>query len=140
MEIVSRESIEDDDYRKILETESHHDHLIEKDANGRLRWVEDKKTRDLADLIGINEIVRLFYALGYDKNSEVYRKFYRNLGYSLYGYWEIFYWEANNEDAHLYNPPRENNTINPREVIDISLKLEELSARLNTIGVDGLKQ
>lgn len=33
------------------------------------------------------------------KNSEVYRKLYRDMGYSLYGYWEI-----NNEDAGEYIP------------------------------------
>jgi hypothetical protein len=40
--------------------------------------------------------------MGYDKNSEVYRKLYRDIGYSLEGYWEIFYWEVNNPIASEY--------------------------------------
>ena len=27
------------------------------------------------------------------------------MGYSLGGYWEVFYWEVNNELAHKYKPP-----------------------------------
>ena len=39
-------------------------------------------------------------------NSEMWRKLYRDLGYSLFGYWEIFYWEANNEKAAEYKPTK----------------------------------
>ena len=38
----------------------------------------------------------------FTKNSEEWRKLYRDIGYSLYGYWEIFYWDMNNEDAADY--------------------------------------
>ena len=56
-------------------------------------------------------------------------------------YWEIFYWDMNNEDAHLYNPPKtsKTKTISPFEIIYISLQLEELSAKLNSIGNDAVK-
>jgi hypothetical protein len=40
--------------------------------------------------------------MGLNKNSEEVRKLYRDMGYSLSGYWEIFFWEVNNEDAPLY--------------------------------------
>lgn len=140
LQIVDREDITEDIYAEMLEMEEHHEHLIVRDSNGVYRWVEDERTRQLADKIGINEIVSLFYALGHDKNSEIYRQFYRNLGYSLYGYWEVFYWEVNNDDAHLYNPPIAADAgitpINPREIIDISLQLEELSSKLNLIGLN----
>jgi hypothetical protein len=29
---------------------------------------------------------------------------YRDMGYSLFGYWEMFYWEINNNIAHEYKP------------------------------------
>jgi hypothetical protein len=42
--------------------------------------------------------------MGLGKNDESVRKLYRDMGYSLSGYWEIFYWEMNNEDADQYRP------------------------------------
>jgi len=51
---------------------------------------------------GMNNVVNFMYSIGLTKNSEEYRKLYRDIGYSLYGYWEIFYWEMNNEDASDY--------------------------------------
>jgi hypothetical protein len=44
------------------------------------------------------------YILGYNKNSEIYRKFFWDLYYSISGYWEIFYWKVNNEIADEYKP------------------------------------
>ena len=69
-------------------------------VNGIIRWKENENLRS----IDINKVIEIFYELGYDKNSEVYRKFYRDLGYSLSGYWEVFYWEVNNEDQNEYRP------------------------------------
>jgi hypothetical protein len=51
---------------------------------------------------GLNNIVALFYSIGLTKNSEEWRKLYRDIGYSLDGYWEIFYCEMNNKDAADY--------------------------------------
>jgi hypothetical protein len=48
----------------------------------------------------------LFMRMGLTKNSEEVRKLYRDMGYSLSGYWEIFYWDMNNEDAHKYKPKK----------------------------------
>lgn len=56
--------------------------------------------------IDLNTLVLLLNHLGYGKNSEVYRQLYRDMGYSLYGYWEIFYWEVNNPDANEYHPTK----------------------------------
>jgi hypothetical protein len=41
---------------------------------------------------------------GLDKNCDEYRKVYRDIGYSLDGYWEIFYWEVNNPISREYIP------------------------------------
>jgi hypothetical protein len=101
---VSRESILEPLFREIFEKESHHDHPIIMDG-GRLRWAPNKRVVELATRISLNDLIPLFYELGHDKNSELYRKFYRDLGYSLNGYWEIFYWEANNPEAASYKKP-----------------------------------
>ncbi len=103
--VIKRDTITEDTYKEILDTETHHDHVIIKDEHGTIRWKANQRVRDLVDKIGLNDLVELLHYLGYGKNSEVYRKMYRNMGYSLYGYWEIFYWEVNNEDAADYKPP-----------------------------------
>lgn len=103
--VIKREKITEDTYREILDVETHHDHVIIKDEQGILRWKENVRVNALVDKIGLNDLVVFLHYLGYGKNSEVYRKMYRDMGYSLYGYWEIFYWEANNEEAADYKPP-----------------------------------
>jgi len=45
----------------------------------------------------------MFMKMGLTKNSEPVRKLYRDMGYSLSGYWEIFYWDVNNEEAEDYH-------------------------------------
>lgn len=89
-------------YTLILDKESHHNHPIVMDDRGIIRWEENKLVRELADIVGLNYIVEQFYEKGYTRNNEKYREFYRNLGYSLNGYWEIFYWELNNDEADEY--------------------------------------
>ena len=83
-------------YTDILDAETHHNHKIIMDEGGIIRWKEKPVVREMVDAIGLNEIIVRLNINGFDKNSEIYRKIYRGLGYSLYGYWEIFYWEANN--------------------------------------------
>jgi hypothetical protein len=94
------------DYVEMMKTEQHHDHEIIKDELGTIRWKEDPFTGRLTDACNLNDIIRGFYAEGNGKNSEVYRELYRNMGYSLSGYWDIFYWDMNNENADQYQPPQ----------------------------------
>jgi len=103
METIDRKDLENTEiFGEILKKESHHDHDIVND-NGRPRWKEDPDVSKLVeDMGGLNNIVRLFFATGITKNDEAWRKLYRDMGYSLDGYWEIFYWEMNNEDAADY--------------------------------------
>jgi hypothetical protein len=89
----------------MLERESHHDHPIEIYENGTIRWKADPRVRDLLADISLNDLCPLLHCLGFGKNSEVYRKLYRSMGYSLSGYWEVFYWDANNEAASSYRQP-----------------------------------
>lgn len=93
-----------DDYTEMMKTEAHHAHRIIRDSHGVLRWREDPFVNRLVDACGLNEMIFGIYSNGFDKNCEVYRELYRKMGYSLSGYWEVFYWEMNNEDAADYIP------------------------------------
>lgn len=106
MKIIDREKITDTTIREILDTETHHDHVIIEDDNGSLRWKENSSTRQIVDKIGLNDIYQLFISLGLDKNSETWRQMYRDMGYSLFGYWEVFYFELNNKIASEYVPQK----------------------------------
>jgi len=90
------------DYAEIMNCESHHDHEIIEDEHGTLRWKENAFIKEKIDPMGMNNLTLILDALGHGKNSEVYRKLYRDIGYSIRGYHEIFYWELNHEDANLY--------------------------------------
>ena len=102
--IIKREEITIDTYRDILDNETHHNHEIIEDEHGTLRWKENPDVKRFLKNISLNDLCPLLDALGYGKNSEVYRKLYRDMGCSLNCYWEVFYWEANNEDASEYRP------------------------------------
>lgn len=106
METVTREeaAATADTYKEVLDKETHHAHEIIRDDNGTLRWKENPTVRKIIDKGILNDLWFLFWSMGLTKNSEPVRKLYRDMGYSLYGYWEIFYWEMNNEEAGEYNP------------------------------------
>lgn len=117
--IVSRDKIKEKEYRLILDTETHHDHEIIEDENGVLRWKPNLNVCKITERLSLNDIIPLFYYLGYGKNSEIYRKLYRDIGYSLFGYWEIFYWNVNNEEANEYKPNLKE--IKSKKHIDVDL-------------------
>ena len=104
MKVIDRNKIEIKDYQEIFKKESHHDHEVVETENGVLRWKENPAVSFLVDFGNLNDIVAELYKRGHDKNSELYRKLYRDMGYSLSGYWEIFYWDWNNEYADSYEP------------------------------------
>ena len=107
MKTIERKDLYDiEDYKLIFETESHHEHEVIEDEQGTLRWKSDPTVREVLDRVNLNDIWMLFYKMGLTKNSEEVRKLYRDMGYSLSGYWEIFYWEMNNEDARKYKPKK----------------------------------
>jgi len=88
-------------HEEIVKAEEHHQHEIIK-VDGKYRWKSDPDIVKLKDRIGLNNIIELFISVGIERNSEEYRKLYRDIGYSLDGYWELFYWEANNPDTGRY--------------------------------------
>ena len=75
------------------------DHEIEKFGD-LLRWKPDPTLGH----VDINKKIEEFIDRGITKNDEEWRDFYRRLGYTLAGYWEVFYWEANNPNADKYKP------------------------------------
>ncbi|MEM1219601.1 MAG: hypothetical protein AAGH79_11835 [Bacteroidota bacterium] len=101
---INREDLTEETYREILDKETHHDHKIIQDDHGVYRWEEIPMINDILKGMDLNDLFLLLISLGHGKNSEVYRKLYRNMGYSLFGYWEVFYWEVNNEEADRYEP------------------------------------
>jgi hypothetical protein len=115
---IKRENITDEEFREILDCETHHNHPIIEDEGGTYRWKQNPRVRQLVDKCGLNELVELLFSMGYDKNSEVFRKMYRDMGYSLYGYWEVFYWEMNNEKSQEY--------IDKRKILNRDLKLNDI--------------
>ena len=80
--------------------EAHHDHKI----------IYDKKLKKFVwetTYVGkydLNKIMSDFAKRGLTKNSEEVRALLRSIGYSLYGYWEVVYWEVNNNDVKDYIP------------------------------------
>lgn len=104
MEIIRRCDVEGV-YQEMLKTESHHDHKIIVDDQGTIRWKKDEVVDELVTLLDLNMIVGEMLSEGINKNNEMYRRLYRSMGYSLSGYWEVFYWAMNNEDCDEYRQP-----------------------------------
>jgi len=94
-----------ENYAEWIAKESHHDHKIV-EINGVLRWEENETVNHLLENISLNDLLPLLCVIGYGKNSEVYRKLYRSMGYSLLGYWEVFHWIVNNVDCDDYKQPK----------------------------------
>ena len=93
-----------DDYTEMMQTEQHHDHKIVM-VGDVIRWEENKGVREIVDMCDLNQMIADMHKRGIGKNDEPYRRLYRNMGYSLSAYWEIFYWDMNNDEADEYNPP-----------------------------------
>jgi hypothetical protein len=104
MKEIRRQDLMDiEDYAEIFNKESHHAHRVIEHENGTLRWEADPTVTKTLEKINLNDLWYLFHTMGLTKNSEPVRKLYRDMGYSLSGYWEIFYWEVNNEEADEYD-------------------------------------
>lgn len=65
--------------------EQRHDHKLVY-VDGRVQWEETTPTINGRDWIE--------YAITLPKPER--KPFYRGGGYSLFGYWEVFYWDMNN--------------------------------------------
>ena len=106
MRIVSRKEAGEtvELYKEIIDSESHSHPIVETIEGGSevWRWKTDPEIEALVDKVDFNELIMFLYKHDYTKNGELWRHLYRSIGYSLSGYWEIFYWDLNNEDANEY--------------------------------------
>ncbi len=102
MKKIKREEIRDLNFIEIIKKESNNNHEIIQDNNGVLYWKPDENLCAEIEGKNINDTISNFLSKGLNKNSEEYRKFYRDIGYSLFGYWEIFYCNANNPICNNY--------------------------------------
>ena len=102
MKKIKREEIRDLNFIEIMKKENHHNHEIIQNKEGELYWKPDENLCAEIEGININNNIFNFLSKGLNKNSEEYRKFYRDMGYSLFGYWEIFYCKANNPICNNY--------------------------------------
>lgn len=106
MKIISRSEWKLRCHVDIVEFDWHHQHQVFEDENGILRWVPDEIFINSIKNKNFNDVVAELLLKGLDKNCEEYRKVYRDIGYSLNGYWEVFYWPENNPIADQYIPNR----------------------------------
>jgi hypothetical protein len=105
--IITRKELEHiETYKEIFDREPHHNHEIVETEDGSIRWKEDPAVKTIISRTNLNDLWVLFHYMGLTKNSEEVRKLYRDMGYSLSGYWEIFHWEMNNEEARKYKPKK----------------------------------
>ena len=102
MDTVPRESLPAY-YAEMMKTEQHHNHEIVK-SNDVFRWKMNDGVDEVVDMCDLNKMILSMKEKGIGKNDEKYRRLYRNMGYSLKGYWEVFYWHMNNDKADEYKP------------------------------------
>jgi len=90
-----------EEYAEVLEREEL-GHELYVNEHGTIRWVADpEKEQEIMDEFGARDLNDLFMK-GADKNDPRVRELYKHIGYSLFGFWEVFYWEVNNDCAHQY--------------------------------------
>lgn len=96
MKVVSREEAAAlaETYAEVLAQETHHTHELVYDEYGTLRWKANSSVKLLFKHGGVVNF-NLFWEQ-HGKKDEEMKQLYRDMGYSLCGYWEIFYWEVNN--------------------------------------------
>lgn len=103
------------EYAEVIRGETAHDHVLIENEHGTYRWKRDEK-RELEIMnyfgaIDLNDVVSEWYKdskhqlrspSGTHSNDPLVRELYRCIGYSLSGYWEVFYWEVNNDAASYW--------------------------------------
>ena len=104
MKEISKSLIVLPHHLEIIRTEFHHNHELVIDRFSTIRWKPDDRICSILSGLNFNIVIRDLISRGIDKNCEEYRKVYRDIGYSLDGYWELFYLEVNNPNSSEYKP------------------------------------
>lgn len=87
------------EYAEVMKGERYHNHIIIKDKHETYRWEDNpSREKEIMDWYGAKDLNELFEN-GAKKNQPLVRELYRCIGYSIFGYWEVFYWDWNNELA-----------------------------------------
>ena len=105
-ELKERYAKDSDVYAEVFAKDGN-DHEVFLDKNGTLRWkvnpsiellfsLNQVVERPYIQVVDLNEFWTQWYKQGFTKNDPRVRKLYRDMGYSVSGYWEIFFWEVNN--------------------------------------------
>ena len=90
------------DYEDVLTTEET-GHNLYVDKHDTIRWeANPAKEQEIMNKFGAHDLNDLFGCCRADKNDPLVRELYKNMGVSLYMFWEVFYWEVNNERADEY--------------------------------------
>ena len=83
------------------------DHEVEM-VDDVLRWKPDPLVRWMVDQMDLNDFWHprkrpaMHDRPPISKNDPRVREMYRKMGYSISGYWEIFFWDMNNELAEIW--------------------------------------
>jgi len=90
------------EYKQVLKRE-HYGHELYVDKHNTIRWVKNpEKEKEIMEEFGASDLNDLFGRCRADKNDPRIRELYKHKGYSLFGFWEIFYWRVNNPCACEY--------------------------------------
>lgn len=117
----------DEVYAEVLETEEL-GHGLYVDEHDTIRWVENPlREQEIMDEFSASDLNDL-YIKGAEKNDPLVRELYKNIGYSLFGFWEIFYWRLNNSKAHLYTGRLERNEIKIKDMFGNELTVDDTVA------------
>jgi len=103
---VDRKNIDTTDCYSFLNIETHHNHKIVM-VDKVYRWEENKEVRKAINDLDLCKLWNIIYDIGLNRNSELPKSIYRDMGYSLHGYWELFYSDINNEDFKDYVPSKD---------------------------------
>jgi hypothetical protein len=92
----------------------HKDHPIIKDKNGRLRWEQTHQYNEpnigLPEVPKPNEMSMMYQETLSDIiTQEEYMNYNRQIGYSLYGYWEVFVFNDRFDDIQYKKDMRKLN-------------------------------
>ncbi len=108
-----------EEYDEVLKCEEP-GHELYISEHGTLRWVADPiKEQEIMDELGASDLNDLF-CNGADKNDPRIRELYKHMGYSLYGFWEVFYWEVNNPLAYQYLNKQGKKRIQITTVVEVN--------------------
>ena len=92
MKAVTREEVIEihEGYNEIFITESH-THPMFVDRHDVLRWIPNPTVVKCQANLNLNDLTNLLIAMGYGKESHIYRQLYRDMGVSLSMYMDVFY-------------------------------------------------